>query len=114
MAYDEELGARLREIVAEQGEFREQKMFGGLAFMVGGHMCCGVIKDDLVVRVDPEQSEKLLKDKNARPMDFSGKPMKGFLYISPAGTSTEKRLRRWVDEGLAFVSGLPPKTKKSQ
>ncbi|HEX2239884.1 MAG TPA: TfoX/Sxy family protein [Actinomycetota bacterium] len=112
MAYDEKLGDRLREIVAESGDFTERKMFGGLAFMVKGHMCCGVIKEDMVVRVDPERSEQLLKDKSARPMDFSGKPMKGFLYIAPAGLRTEKQLRRWVDEGLSFVATLPPKSKK--
>jgi hypothetical protein len=111
MAYDEELGARLREIVAEHGDFTERKMFGGLAFMVGGHMCCGVIKDDLVVRVDPGRSEKFLEDDDVRPMDFTGRPMKGFLYIAPSGVAKEMDLRRWVDEGMSFVATLPPKKK---
>jgi TfoX/Sxy family transcriptional regulator of competence genes len=114
MAYDEELGDRLREVMAERGDFTERKMFGGLAFMVGGHMCCGVIKDDMVVRIDPDRSEDLLKDKHARPMDFSGKPMKGFLYVAPEGTAQEKQLRRWVDEGMAFVATLPPKAGKTK
>lgn len=114
MAFDEKLGDRLREVIAEHGDFTERKMFGGLAFMVRGNMCCGVIKDDLLVRVDPERSEELLKDKNARPMDFSGKPMKGFLYIAPPGVRTEKQLRRWADVGLSFVATLPTKSKKAK
>jgi TfoX N-terminal domain len=109
MAYDPELAARVREIVEEEVEPREQKMFGGIAFMVGGHMCCGVIKEDLVLRVGPDGAEKILRDPNVRPMDFTGRPMKGFVFVSSEGTRTEARLRRHVRSALDFVQTLPPK-----
>ena len=112
MAYDEELAARVREIVHEKGEPVERKMFGGLAFMVAGHMCVGVIKDDLVLRLGDEEGAKALTDPAVRPMDFTGKPMKNFLYVDETGTSAEADLRRWIAQALSYVEGLPPKKAK--
>lgn len=109
MAYDEELGERIREMLAEEGEVDERAMFGGLAFMVKGHMCCGVIKDDLMVRVGPETAERLLDEPQVRPMDFTGRPMKGYLYVSGSGLGAEKDLRRYIGLARDFVGTLPPK-----
>ena len=109
MAYNEELAARVREILEERTDIDERKMFGGIAFMVDGHMCCGVIKDDLMLRVGPEAAEKLLRERDVRRMDFTGRPLKGFVYVSPQGTATEANLRTHVDSALAFVANLPPK-----
>ena len=109
MAYDEELAARLREILEEQTRFTERKMFWGIAFMVNGHMCCGVIKRDLVLRLDPAIAQQALRSPNVRPMDFTDRPMNGFVFVSPGGTATESLLRRRVRSALEFVGTLPPK-----
>ncbi|MDQ3914759.1 MAG: TfoX/Sxy family protein [Actinomycetota bacterium] len=109
MAYDEELAARVRELLEERGVPSERKMFGGIAFMVNGHMCCGVIKEDLVLRLGPDAANKALRDPDVRPMDFTGRPMKGFVFVSAEGTKTEARLRRHVQSALDFVETLPPK-----
>jgi hypothetical protein len=77
--------------------------------MVRGHMCCGVIKNDLMLRLDPEVAQRALRDRNVRPMDFTGRPMKGFVFVSSRRTATEARLRRHVQSALAFVETLPPK-----
>jgi TfoX/Sxy family transcriptional regulator of competence genes len=114
VAYDEKLADRVREIVQESVQPVEQKMFGGVAFMVGGHMCVGVIKENLVLRLGGEEADVALKDPNVRPMDFTGRPMKNFLYVSPKGTKTEKSLRKWIDKGLAYVETLPPKAPKKK
>lgn len=109
MPYDEELAARVREVLEESSATDERKMFDGIAFMVGGHMCCGVIKEDLMVRLHPEVAARSLQDPHVRPMDFTGRPMKGFVYVAPEGTNTEAGLRRHVQSALDFVSTLPPK-----
>ena len=114
MSYNEELAARVREIVIEKADPVERKMFGGVAFMVGGHMCVGVIKDDLVVRLGEDGTDDALRHPAARPMDFTGKPMKGFLYVGVEGTTKERDLRAWIDKGLAFVGSLPPKKEKTK
>ena len=87
----------------------ERKMFGGVAFMVNGHMCCGVVKNDLVLRLSPEQAAASLHQPHARPMDFSGKPMKSMIYVGPLGTDSDQGLETWVDSALSFVRGLPAK-----
>lgn len=109
MAYDKGLTERVAEILAERGDLSERKMFGGIAFMVGGHMCCGVINDDLVLRLGPDGSEKALQESHVRPMDFTGKPMKGYVYVSKQGVRTEARLRERLRAALDFVATLPPK-----
>ena len=112
MAYDEELAARVREIVTEKAKPVEIKMFGGIAFMVRGHMCVGVIKENLVLRLGGDQAVAALADPNVRPMDFTGKPMRNFLYVDAKATAQEKDLRAWIDKGLAYVATLPPKKEK--
>ena len=95
-------------LVIERGSYPGAKnMFGGISFLLKGKMCCGVLKDVLVVRVNPDESESLLKKPHVRPMDFTGKPMKGFLYISTGGYKTDKQLGSWVERSIDFVSSLP-------
>lgn len=109
MAYDEELATRVREILEEQADVDERKMFGGLAFMVHGHMCCGVIGDDLVLRLGADAAEKALSGRHVRPMDFTGRPMKGYVYVAKQGVRSEAQLRKNLAAALAFVATLPPK-----
>ncbi len=87
-------------------------MFGGLAFMAHGHMCCGLVKDNLMVRVDPDAYDQLLTEVGAQPMDFTGKPMRGFLYVTGAGISSASGLRSWVKRALDFAESRPPKPSR--
>jgi len=109
MAYDEALANRVRDILAPRAELSERKMFGGVAFMIGGNMAVGVIDDDLMVRLDPADAERALGEEHARPMDFTGRPMKGMVFIDSSGTAADEDLVDWVDAGAAFAASLPPK-----
>jgi TfoX/Sxy family transcriptional regulator of competence genes len=109
MAYDENLARRIREVLRDRADVAEKKMFGGLAFLASGHMCCGIVDRDLMVRVGPEQYERALESKDARPMDFTGRPMKGMVYVAAAGIPTRKALQSWITRALRFVDTLPPK-----
>ena len=110
MAYDEALAERIRDVLAGQGDrVREQKMFGGIAFMVDGHMTVGVVNDDLMARVGADGEDDALAQPHARTMDFTGRPMTGFVQVSAAGVATAKDVRSWVDRALAFTTTLPPK-----
>lgn len=106
--YDERLADRIRLELANGPPFTERKMFGGLSFMVNGHMACGVVKDELMVRTGPDQFEPALLRPHARPMDFTGRPMRGMVMVSPAGCDDE-HLGEWVAIGVAYVTSLPPK-----
>jgi TfoX/Sxy family transcriptional regulator of competence genes len=109
MAYDEALAQRIREALAGTAGLSERKMFGGIAFMVNGNMACGIVGDDLMVRVGPDNHDEALGQAHARPMDFNGRPMRGMVYIEPAGTTAAAALRSWLDRGVAFSTSLPPK-----
>lgn len=109
MAYDQNLANRVKAILKGRRSVTEQKMFGGLCFMVNGNMACGVEKNKLVVRVGPDDYEKLLKQKNVREMDFTGKPLKGFIYIQSKGLRRADYLKKWVDRGIQFAKSLPKK-----
>lgn len=109
MAYSEDLAYRVRAALAQQDGVTERKMFGGLAFMVGGHMCCGITGDELMVRVGPEQHAAALAQPHAREMDFTGKAMRGFVYVAEEGLAEDAEVAAWVGRGLAFVQTLPPK-----
>lgn len=93
MAYNEQLAVRVRELVSETPGFAEQKMFGGLCFTVNGNMCCGVLNDDLVLRVEPDTAQRLLNGPHVRPMDFTGRPLKGFLFVSLDAVTKKSGLR---------------------
>jgi len=109
MPFDERVAQRVRDILAEECPAKERRMFGGLAFMVNGHMCCGIVGEDLVVRVGAEGHEQALSQPHARAMDFTGRPMTGFVYVGPAGYPTKAALKTWINRGLRFVLSLPPK-----
>ena len=109
MAFDEALAARVRKSLGERPGLSERKMFGGLAFLLHGNMCCGVTNDDLMVRVGLDGREPALTRPHARPMDFTGRPMKAFVYVGPEGTRTDHDLRVWIARGLAFDKSLPKK-----
>jgi len=109
MAYDEGLAERLREQFKEQSGVEEKKMFGGMSFMVSGHMCCGVIGDKLMARVGPDNYEKSLSKKYVKEMDFTGKPLKGMVYVESPGISEDEDLVYWIDRCMEFVRTLPPK-----
>jgi TfoX/Sxy family transcriptional regulator of competence genes len=112
MAYDEELEGRIRRALADREDITDKKMFGGIAFLLDEKMFCGIVKDDLMVRVGPEAHEKALGEPNVRPMDFSGRPMKGYVYVGPAGTKTDKMVAKWAERGLKFVATVEKKAKK--
>ena len=109
MAFDEELGQRIRGLIEGTPDIEERKMFGGLAFMYRGHMAVGIVKDDLMVRVGPAGDAEALARPHVRPMDFSGKPMKGMVYVAPDGLGTDAELKSWIDAGLTFARSLPPR-----
>ena len=108
MAYDERLAARVRALLASRADVSERKMFGGLTFMVGGNMCCGVNREELIVRLDPGREEEVLARPHARPMDLTGRRMPGFITVHPDGLSGTD-LDRWVREAVARAESLPPK-----
>ena len=109
MDFDEATAARVRTLLEGSPGYVEKEMFGGLTFMVRGHMCCGVIKDELMVRVGPDQNDEALSQPHARPMDFTGKPMNGFIYVARGGLASDDDLAGWVDRALEFNSTKPAK-----
>ena len=113
MAYSESLASRIRTVLKRGRGMGEQKMFGGVCFSVNGHMVCGVVKDDLMVRVGPEAYQESLKRMNTRPMDFTGRPMVGYVYVSAAGIRSEPSLKNWLGVGVAYVRSLPPKSAET-
>ena len=109
MAYDEGLAERVREVLSDRVEFSEKKMFGGLAFMVQGNMAIGVQAEELMVRVGPDAHADALSQPHARAMDFTGRPMKGFVYVGAPGLESDDNLAAWVSRGLDFALSLPAK-----
>jgi TfoX/Sxy family transcriptional regulator of competence genes len=109
MAYDEDLADRVRAVLPAEEARTERQMFGGLAFMLGGHMFCGVVKDSLMLRLGPEGADRALTEPHVRPMDFTGRPMKGMVFVDSDGLRDEGELREWVDAAAGYARGLPPK-----
>jgi hypothetical protein len=109
MSYDENLANRVRRVLSGRADFDEKRMFGGLAFMVGGHMCCGIVGRDLMVRVGAKNHAEALARPHAREMDFTGRPSKGMVYVAPAGLRSGPSLRGWTNRALDHVATLPPK-----
>ena len=112
MAYDEKLAERIKDVLVERTDVEVKKMFGGLCFMVSQHMCCGIVGDMLMARVGPERYDKCLSQKHASEMDFTGKAMKGMVYVSAEGIRTKAQLKRWVGMCTEFVESLPAKQAK--
>ena len=109
MAYDEALAARVNEILSEHSDIAERKMFGGLAFMLAGNMCCCVTDKGLMVRVGPEGYAEALTLPHAGVMDLTGRPMRGWVLVQPAGLESRAGLTEWVSRGAEFAATLPPK-----
>jgi TfoX/Sxy family transcriptional regulator of competence genes len=110
VAYDEELAARVRELVADEQALTEKKMFGGLAFLIGGNMAIAASgQGGLLVRVDPEQSDDLVATTPARPMEMRGREMAGWLRVESNDVRQQPELARWVELGTTYARSLPPK-----
>ena len=109
MAFDEGVAQRVRETLESRSDVVEKKMFGGIAFMVRGNMCVGVSGEELMLRIGKERNAELLARPYARQMDFTGKPMSGFLFVQPQGFEADEDLEAWVRLALDFVLTLPPK-----
>jgi TfoX/Sxy family transcriptional regulator of competence genes len=109
MAYDDGLAQRIREILSERTDLVEKKMFGGLAFMVAGNMSVGVTDDKLMVRVGADGHAEALREPHVGPMDFTGRPLKGFVYVDTEGIAEDDDLAAWVERGVSFASSLPAK-----
>jgi len=110
VAYDEELAARIRELVADEPALTEKKMFGGLGFMVGGNMAVAASgQGGLLVRVDPKESSALVESTPAYTMVMRGRPMEGWLRVDTADVASEPSLAEWVGRGVAYARSLPPK-----
>jgi TfoX/Sxy family transcriptional regulator of competence genes len=109
MAFDPGLAQRVREVVADRPGVTEKRMFGGLAFLLDGKMFVGILQSTLMARVGPDAHEQALARPHVRPMDFTGKPMRGYVYIDPAGLEEDRDLTAWVSRCAAFVASLPEK-----
>ena len=110
MAYDEDLADRIRELLATEKAVTEQKMFGGLGFMIGGNMAVAASgQGGLMVRVDPDRSDRLTASGNAAPMVMRGRPMKGWLRVDSEHVRTKKQLSTWVRRGVDYAGSLPAK-----
>ncbi|GGX59153.1 TfoX/Sxy family protein [Saccharospirillum salsuginis] len=112
MAYDEGLAQRIRDYFQGRTDVVEKKMFGGLCFMVHDHMCCGLLGNDLMARIGPDHYEEHLALPHAKPMEFTGRPMKGILTVEAEGLAEDADLFAWIDRCVAFVDTLPPKAPK--
>ena len=112
VAYNEELAGRVRAVLADRTDVEEKKMFGGLSFMVAGQMCCGVLKNDLVVRIEPAEFDKLVAQPHVRPFDFSGRPMQGMVYVENNGLADPEALQTWVQRGTDYIAAHPAAAKR--
>ncbi len=110
MPYDASLAVRIRAVLAAHPAITERQMFGGLAVLAHGHMCCGIVGDTLMVRVGPDAYAAALARPHAREMDFTGRPMRGLVYVDPPGFRAAASLRAWIGRGLAFTDTLPPRS----
>lgn len=115
MAHEHKLNQRIRTILEDYKNIKEQNMFGGLCFMHNGNMMCGAdAKNGLMIRVGPEQYDNVMQLKYSRKMNFTGVTMKGLVFVNPQGYKTKAQLTRWLERGLEFTSSLPIKVKKNK
>lgn len=103
MVFDERLAGRMRKALGQRKGITEKDMFGGLAFLLDGKMCCGIVKDEMIVRVGPDRYEEVLARPHARPMDFTGRPMKGFVFVGQAGIESDEILAELIELGLKYA-----------
>ena len=107
MAFDERLAARIRSQLGKKKGLTEKKLFGGIGFLLNGNLACAVRKDEMLVRVVPEETDEALAKKHTRL--FGARPMKGWILVAPEGLKTDKALAKWVETGVAYAASLPPK-----
>ena len=112
MAYDEGLAQRVYELLEDCPGFSQKKMFGGLCFLINGNMAGGIVESELMLRVGPDKYDECLALEHAREMDFTGRAMKGMIYVGEEGISEDDDLEAWVERGYRFASSLPPKKSK--
>lgn len=110
MAYDEDLATRVRELIARDPDVTEKRMFGGLAFLIGGHMSVTASREGgLMVRVDPDVTDALLAKPHTRPFEMRGRALEGWLRVDPEGLRTKRQLEPWVERGVGYARSLPAK-----
>jgi TfoX-like protein len=109
MAYDENFAARIRKALGRRKGLVAKQMFGGIAFLLNGNMCVGIHKDELIVRLDPAETDAALAKPHTRIFDLTGRPMKGWILIGPSGIATDPQLKRWVSVAAKYAGALPPK-----
>ncbi len=109
MAYDEALAQRIRAALPNVPGLTETKMFGGIGFLVHGNMACGVNGENLIVRIRPDATDAALAEPAVRVFDMTGRPMKGWIVVEPAGVQSVDNLKHWIAQGIAFAQSLPPK-----
>jgi TfoX/Sxy family transcriptional regulator of competence genes len=109
MAYDEHLAERVRAVIGDDPRLSERKMFGGLCLMIDRNMCVGIVGDELMVRVGADGYEDALAQPHTREMDFTGRPMRTMVFVTPTGIARDIDLEHWVDRGLEYAGSLPPK-----
>jgi TfoX/Sxy family transcriptional regulator of competence genes len=114
MAFDEKLADRVRAALLDVPDVRERRMFGGLAFLVGGHIACGVVGDALMLRLGEQGADAALDQPHVRPMDFTGKPMRTMVFVDSAGTASDGAVKAWMGRALTFVDALPHKARHSR
>ena len=113
MPYNDRLAERIHRILADKEGFTERRMFGGIAFMLNGNMCCGVINDYLILRLGSEEAQRALREPHAKEFDLTGRPTKGIILVTPSGYASEDSLRRWLRRAADFTSSLQPKGSKN-
>jgi TfoX/Sxy family transcriptional regulator of competence genes len=110
MAFDEGLADRIRAVLGTRSDVEDKRMFGGIAFLVAGNMACGVMRDELMVRVGADSAAELIASEDgARAMDMKGRPMRDWVLVAPEATADDGDLERWVRRGEAYAASLPPK-----
>jgi TfoX/Sxy family transcriptional regulator of competence genes len=109
VAYDEAVAERIREVITLREDVTERKMFGGIAWMLRGNMACGVLGEDIIVRVGPENYERALAEPNTREFDFTGRPSRGIVVVGSPAIADDEALASWVDAGADFAASLPAK-----
>ena len=109
MAFDEQLAGQVRAHLGKRPGLAEKKMFGGIAFLIRGNMCCGVHRDALIVRLDPAETDRALAEPHTRVFDLTGRPMKGWVLVESKGVATRAQLGKWVDRAAKYAGSLPAK-----
>jgi hypothetical protein len=109
MPYDESLATQIRKLLGRRKNLAEKGLFGGVAFLLDGNICCGAWKEFLILRLGPEAARQVLSEEHTQPFDITGRLMRGWAMVEPAGWRNDAALRRWVHWAVEFTSTLPPK-----